>query len=84
MKAIAIFEAKNRFSEMIAEVERGEEITITRHGAPVARLVAVTDKVTPPRGQRLRVAAAMRELRVLGSDVELGSSVEHAIANGRD
>jgi prevent-host-death family protein len=39
MRAIAVYEAKNRFSEIIAAVEQGEEITITRHGAPVARLI---------------------------------------------
>lgn len=40
MRAIAVYETKNRFSEMIAAVAQGEEITITRHGMPVARLVA--------------------------------------------
>lgn len=32
MKAVAVFEAKNRFSEMIAAAETGEDITITRDG----------------------------------------------------
>lgn len=37
---IGTFEAKNRFSELLDRVEKGEEVTITRHGKPVARLVA--------------------------------------------
>ena len=39
MKTVAIFEAKNRLSEILAAVEHGEEHTITRHGTPVARIV---------------------------------------------
>lgn len=35
------FEAKNRLSELLQLVENGEEVTITRHGKPVARLVPV-------------------------------------------
>ncbi len=84
MKAVAIFEAKNRFSEMIAAVEHGEEITITRHGAPVARLVAISTKGRRPRGQRQQVVSAMDALRKLGSGSVLGVSMEQAIQEGRD
>ncbi len=84
MKAVAIFEAKNRFSELIAEVEHGEEITITRHGAPVARLVSIASKARQPRGQVQQVAAAMLALRNLGAGTELGVPLEQAIEQGRD
>ena len=84
MKAVAIFELKNRFSEMIAEVENGEEITITRHGAPVARLVAISAKGRRSYGQRQQVAGAMEALRKLGAGAGLGTSVEQAIQDGRD
>jgi prevent-host-death family protein len=36
---IGAFEAKTKFSELLERVSRGEEITITRHEKPVARLV---------------------------------------------
>lgn len=39
MRAIQVVEAKARFSALLAEVEAGEEIAITRHGKVVARLV---------------------------------------------
>lgn len=84
MKAVAIFELKNRFSEMIAAVEHGEEITITRHGSPVARLVAISTKGQRPRGQRQQVVSAMAALRKLGSGGVLGVSMEQAIQEGRD
>jgi len=36
---IGAFEAKTKFSELLERVSRGEEITITKHEKPVARLV---------------------------------------------
>lgn len=39
MTEIGAFEAKNILSALLDRVERGEEIVITRHGKPVARLV---------------------------------------------
>ncbi len=39
MREIGAFEAKKKFGQLLDWVERGEEITITRHGKEVARLV---------------------------------------------
>lgn len=39
MKSVGIYEAKTHLTRLIEEVERGDSITITRHGRPVARLV---------------------------------------------
>jgi prevent-host-death family protein len=39
VKSITVVEAKSRFSALLAEVEAGEEIVVTRHGKVVARLV---------------------------------------------
>jgi len=39
MRAIQIVEAKAHFSALLAAVEAGEEIAITRHGKVIARLV---------------------------------------------
>ena len=41
MRTIGAFEAKNRLSELLQAVENGEEIMITKHGKPVARLAPV-------------------------------------------
>lgn len=41
MASIGVFQAKTHLSGLLERVERGEEITITRHGQPVARLVPV-------------------------------------------
>ncbi len=39
MLEIGAFEAKNTLGALLDRVEHGEEIIITRHGKPVARLV---------------------------------------------
>ncbi len=39
MKQVGAFEAKNKLGALLDAVESGEEIVITRHGKPVARLV---------------------------------------------
>lgn len=36
---VGAFDAKNRLGQLLDLVERGEEVTITRHGKEVARLV---------------------------------------------
>ena len=39
---VGAFQAKNTFGTLLDRVEQGEEIVITRHGKPVARLVPNT------------------------------------------
>ena len=36
---VGAFEAKTKFSELLERVSQGEEITITKHEKPVAKLV---------------------------------------------
>ena len=36
---IGSYDAKTHFAELLSRVERGEQIVITRHGKPIARLV---------------------------------------------
>jgi prevent-host-death family protein len=38
---VGAFEAKTHLSELLQRVEAGEQVTITKHGRPVARLVPV-------------------------------------------
>lgn len=39
MPTLTAFEAKTRFGELLERVARGEEIVITRHDKPVARII---------------------------------------------
>jgi prevent-host-death family protein len=36
-----MFEAKNKLSELVAAVEKGETVTLTRNGKPVAQIVPI-------------------------------------------
>jgi len=38
---VGAFEAKTHLSSLLQRVEAGEEVTITKHGRPIARLVPV-------------------------------------------
>ncbi|HPD29647.1 MAG TPA: type II toxin-antitoxin system prevent-host-death family antitoxin [Phycisphaerae bacterium] len=42
---VGAHEANVHFYELLKRVEKGEEVTITRHGSPVARLVPVKQSV---------------------------------------
>ena len=39
MAKVTAFEAKTRFGELLERVSKGEEVVITRHDKPVARLI---------------------------------------------
>ena len=39
MSEFGLFEAKNKLSELVERAEAGEEVIITKHGRPTARLV---------------------------------------------
>jgi prevent-host-death family protein len=41
METVGTFEAKTHLTRLLDRVAAGEQITITRHGTPVARLVPV-------------------------------------------
>ena len=59
---IGAFEAKNKLGHLLDLVEKGEEILITRHGKPVARLVPNTSSVDREQAraaaERIRARAA--------------------------
>ena len=79
MNDVALFDAKNRLSELIHRVEAGEEITITRHGKVVARLVPA---VPEEASQRARDAIA--GLRASRKGVSLGQlSSRELVREGR-
>ncbi|MBI4864542.1 MAG: type II toxin-antitoxin system Phd/YefM family antitoxin [Candidatus Riflebacteria bacterium] len=57
---VGAYDAKTHFSELLERVARGEEITITRHGSPVARLVPA--RPTPPASNRQEAILMIRQL----------------------
>jgi prevent-host-death family protein len=41
IQSIGLFEAKTHLSELVARAEQGDEVIITRHNRPVARIVPI-------------------------------------------
>lgn len=57
---IGSYDAKTHLPRLLDQVERGDRVTITKHGRPVARLVPV-----PGSAARLdEVIAALRSARI--------------------
>jgi prevent-host-death family protein len=68
MESIGLFDAKTRLSELVARAERGEEVVITRHNRPVARLVPMPAEQADSgrRGAALAALQAFEPIRVDG------------------
>ena len=67
MKVVGAFDAKNKLGHLLDLVEQGEEVTITRHGKEVARMV-------PARAKPGRDAAraAIQRIRDRAEAAKLG------------
>jgi prevent-host-death family protein len=72
------YEAETRLPELLERVDRGERITITKHGVAVAMLVGVSAQA---RHDPREMVAALREFR---QGRRLGrTSLRTLIAEGR-
>ena len=68
MIKVNVLEAKNRLSELLRAVQRGEEVVIANRGEPVARLVAAGQAPTAPRrGSAEAILAALDRVAVHAS-----------------
>lgn len=77
MKSIGVYEAKTHLARLLEDAERGNSITITRHGREVARLVPAASGTQSPE----LVIAALREAR---RGVRRGRRTAHKmISDGR-
>ncbi len=76
---IGSYDAKTRFAELLELAESGSEITITRHGTPVARLVPVSKRSTPDQRK-----AAIQEWRKASKTLSLrGLKIRDLLEEGR-
>jgi prevent-host-death family protein len=74
MKHVGIFEAKTHLSSLLDEVEKGGEITITRHGKPVAKLIQAT--ATLAKEEVAARKQALRELRAMARETKLNPTID--------
>jgi prevent-host-death family protein len=79
MREVGAFEAKNTLGSLLDRVEQGEEIVITRHGKPVARLVANVGVV-----DRTSAKAAAERIRDRARKLGVGNLDWRALKSERD
>ncbi len=79
MQTVGVFEAKNRLTALLDEVEEGREVLITRRGKPVARLVPAETGF-----DRIKARRAANGLRAASEGLTLGGlSLRGLIDEGR-
>jgi prevent-host-death family protein len=66
MITIGAFEAKTHLSALLDRVAAGEEVVITKHGRPVARLVAAQGVDQSRANEAFAKLKALRKGTVLG------------------
>jgi prevent-host-death family protein len=55
---VSVTDAKGRLTDLVRRAEAGDEVILTRHGQPAARLVAIS--VLPDRATRRKVMEDVR------------------------
>jgi prevent-host-death family protein len=59
---VGLFEAKTHLSELVARAEAGEEVIITRHNKPVARIVPMQQSASFDAERRRKAVAALQQI----------------------
>lgn len=81
MQSIGAFDAKTHFSSLLAKVEQGEKIIITKHGQEVAMLIPISSEY-PKTNPVSDAIAAIKRLRK-GVTLGKGLSVKTLREEGR-
>ena len=63
MERVGSYEAKTHLPQLLDRVARGESLTITRHGRPIAHLVPVETRRERAREAAARVVERRRHLK---------------------
>ncbi len=78
MRSVGSYELKTHLSEILDAVGRGQAVTVTRHGKPIARILP------PDRERREDVAQAVRGLVAFPrTPLPKGVTIRNLIEEGR-
>jgi len=61
---VSVADAKNKLTQLLQQVEKGERVTICRHGTPIADLVRATAVGRKPR----RFGTLSGKIKILDPD----------------
>lgn len=76
MSTVGAYDAKTRLPQLLRDVEKGEVVTITRHGAAIARIV--------PAAGATGDESLLEAFRSARADVRIGEdTIAELIAEGR-
>ena len=75
MLEIGAFEAKNKLGALLDRVQHGEEIIITRHGKPVARLVPNFGRIDRSQAHAAAERIRTQSIRIVREELERGTSL---------
>lgn len=78
MQSVGSYEAKTHLPALLDRVAQGEQITITRHGVPVALLTPVSDARKPDVRETIEAMIEFRKGHRLN-----GLSIREMIEEGR-
>lgn len=67
MREIGAFEAKNTLGSLLDLVQKGEQVVITRHGKPIARLIPETEARNRQAAHDAVARVRARKLKRIGS-----------------
>ena len=77
---IGVYDLKTHLSAVLEEVIAGRQVTITRHGHPIAQL---TPAASPTREQRRQAIQEIREIAKTAKPLPAGVTFESLYKEGR-
>ncbi len=77
-RSVGVYDAKSSLTKLLSDVQKGDTVTITKHGKPIARLVPVVEE------QQQKASEAIEALRTFHRGRKLdGLSIRDMIDEGR-
>ncbi len=80
MKHVPVAAFKDRVSEFVAEAQAGEEVIITRHGRPAAKLIPVQQAPEDRAAAKAKAIAQLAEVRAALRAKGMTASIDEMIA----
>ena len=77
---IGVYDLKTHLSAVLEEVIAGRQVTITRHGHPIAQL---SPAAAPTREQRRQAIEEIRDIAKTAKPLPVGVTIESLYKEGR-
>lgn len=78
MEHVGVYDAKTRLPSLLEKVRKGQQVTITKHGVPIALIVPYRVSASPSIDETIAKIKKLRKGVSLG-----GQTVRQAMEKGR-